>query len=219
MNLAIRFERNPAITLLCMPSLGEHCKYTKIHRHSEIIGRITAACRFQADIFGRSASDQDKSGQSQFAPLKLRSLALVPSSGARSAPSNSTYGSSTARLFPPRQSTPVTDSRSFRAALRALKEIRSRDCARASRPQTLACSSPRPPRAMNAREALCRRDRPCPESAKINIILSRLCHSSHQGSTTAKTASILVGQKPASTALPAAGEHNLDYVNFAPSIS
>ena len=39
-----------------------------------------------------------ESGQSQFATLKLRSLALVPSSGARCAPTNSTYGSSTARL-------------------------------------------------------------------------------------------------------------------------
>ena len=173
----------------------------------------------KADVLARSAADQDKSGQSQFAPLKLRSLALVPSSGAQSAPTNSTYGSSTARLFLPRQSAPVTDSRPFRAALRALKEIRSRDCDRASRPQTLAGSSPRPPRAMNAREALYRHDRSCPESAKINIILSRLCHSSHQGSTTAKTASILVGQKPAQTGLPAAGEHNLDYVNFAPSVS
>ena len=28
-----------------------------------------------------------------------------------------------------------------------------------------------------------------------------------------------MGQKPALTALPAAGEHNLDYVNFAPSVS
>ena len=173
----------------------------------------------RADDLVRSAADQDKSGQSQFAPLKLRSLALVPSSGAQSAPPNSTSGSSTARLFPPRQGSPVTDSRSFRAALRALKEIRSRDCVRASRPQTLAGSSPRPPRAMNAREALYRRDRPCPESAKINIILSRLCHSSHQGRTTAKAASILVGQQPASPDQPAAGEHNLDYVNFAPSIS
>ena len=56
-----------------------------------------------------------ESGQSQFAPLKLRSLALVPSSGARCAPPNSTSGSSTARLFPPRQGAPVTDSRPFRA--------------------------------------------------------------------------------------------------------
>ena len=160
-----------------------------------------------------------ESGQSQFAPLKLLSLALVPSSGAQSAPPNSTSGSSTARLFLPRQSAPVTDSRPFRGALRALKGIRSRDCARASRPQTLAGSSPRPPRAMNAREALYRRDRPCPESAKINIILSRLCHSSHQGSTTAAAASIFVGQKPAQTVLQAAGEHNLDYVNFALSVS
>ena len=44
-----------------------------------------------------------ESGQSQFAALKRRSLALVPSSGARCAPTNSTYGSSTARLFPPRR--------------------------------------------------------------------------------------------------------------------
>lgn len=54
-----------------------------------------------ADGFVNSASVQDESGQSQFAPLKLRSLALVPSSGARCAPSNSTYGSSTARLSLP----------------------------------------------------------------------------------------------------------------------
>ena len=58
-----------------------------------------------------------------------------------------------------------------------------------------------------------------PGIRKVNIILSRLCHSSHQGSTTAKTASSLVGQKLAPTGLPAAGEHNLDYVNFAPSVS
>ena len=54
-----------------------------------------------ADGLVRSASVQEESGQSQFAPLKLRSLALVPSSGARCAPSNSTYGSSTARLSLP----------------------------------------------------------------------------------------------------------------------
>ena len=44
-----------------------------------------------------------ESGQSQFAALKLRSLALVPSSGAQSTPANSTCGNSTARLFPPRR--------------------------------------------------------------------------------------------------------------------
>ena len=55
------------------------------------------------------------SGQSQFATLKLRSLALVPSSGAQSVPSNSTPGSSTARLFPPGYAAPVRDSRPFRA--------------------------------------------------------------------------------------------------------
>ena len=173
----------------------------------------------RADDLVRSAADQDKSGQSQFAPLKLRSLALVPSSGALPRPSELHLWQLHCKTLPSAPGAPVRDLRTFRAALRALKEIRSRDCARASRPQTLAGSSPRPPRAMNAREALYRRDRPCPESAKINIILSRLCHSSHQGSTTAKPASILVGQQPASTDLPAAGEHNLDYVNFAPSIS
>ena len=41
----------------------------------------------QADGFVRSASVHDESGQSQFAPLKLRSLALVPSSGALTRPS------------------------------------------------------------------------------------------------------------------------------------
>ena len=69
----------------------------------------------RADRYGRSAPVTGESGQSQFAPLKLRSLALVPSSGAQSAPTNSTYGSSTARLFLPHQGAPVTDSRSFRA--------------------------------------------------------------------------------------------------------
>ena len=55
-----------------------------------------------ADRYGRSAPVTRESGQSQFTPLKLRSLALVPSSGALSAPTNSTYGSSTVRLFLPR---------------------------------------------------------------------------------------------------------------------
>lgn len=70
---------------------------------------------FRADDFGRFASVQGQSGQSQFAPLKLRSIALVPSSGAQSAPTNSTYGSSTARIFPPGSATQVRYSRSFRS--------------------------------------------------------------------------------------------------------
>ena len=69
----------------------------------------------RADRYGRSAPVQDESGQSQFAALKLRSLALVPSSGAQSAPVNSTPGSSTASLFPPRQGALVRDLRPFRA--------------------------------------------------------------------------------------------------------
>jgi len=40
----------------------------------------------RADRYGRSAPVQDESGQSQFATLKLRSLALVPSSGALTRP-------------------------------------------------------------------------------------------------------------------------------------
>jgi len=53
----------------------------------------------RADRDVRFAAGLEKSGHSQFAPLKLRSLAVAPSSGARCAPANSTYGSSTARLF------------------------------------------------------------------------------------------------------------------------
>ena len=68
-----------------------------------------------ADRYDRFAPVSGESGQSQFAPLKLRSLALVPSSGAQSAPTNSTYGSSTVRLVLPRQGAPVRDSRPFRA--------------------------------------------------------------------------------------------------------
>ena len=62
-----------------------------------------------------------ESGQSQFAALKLRSLALVPSSGARCAPTNSTYGSSTARLFPPRRALRSETRGRSAPALRAIK--------------------------------------------------------------------------------------------------
>ena len=51
----------------------------------------------------RESEDYNKSGQALFTALKLRSEGLVPSSGAQSAPANSTCGSSTARLFPPRR--------------------------------------------------------------------------------------------------------------------
>ena len=70
-----------------------------------------------------------ESGQSQFAALKLRSLALVTPSRTQSATPNSTYGSSTAKLFIPRRTSRI-------------KGIRSRDCDRTSRPQTLAGLSP-----------------------------------------------------------------------------
>ena len=58
---------------------------------------------------------KNNSGQALFTALKLRSEGLVPSSGARCAPANSTPGSSTARLFPPGYAAPVRDSRPFRA--------------------------------------------------------------------------------------------------------
>ena len=43
-------------------------------------------------------------------------LYVYPKDGARCAPANSTYGISTARLFPPRQGALVRDLRPFRAA-------------------------------------------------------------------------------------------------------
>ena len=58
---------------------------------------------------------KNNSGQALFTALKLRSEGLVPPSGARCAPANSTPGSSTARLFPPGYAAPVRDSRPFRA--------------------------------------------------------------------------------------------------------
>ncbi len=78
-----------------------------------------------ADRYDRFAPVTGESGQSQFAPLKLRSLALVPSSGAQSAPTDSTYGSSTVRLVLPHQGATVRDSRSFRApaSLVLMREI------------------------------------------------------------------------------------------------
>lgn len=82
--------------------------------------------------------------------------------------------------LPSAPSSPVRDSRPFRAALRALKGIRSRDCDRTSRPQTLAglCPSDSPRGENIARESQCQRERQCPESAYINIIPSGLCNKS-----------------------------------------
>ena len=76
-------------------------KYTKILRHSEIIAPITAVRRIRADIFGRSAPVQEESGQSQFAPLKLRSLALVPASSAQGADADFHFNLPRRRDSPP----------------------------------------------------------------------------------------------------------------------
>ena len=77
---------------------------------------------YKVTPFWREApADNIESGQSQFATLKLRSLALVPSSGARCAPPNSTYGSSTARLFPPRRALRSETCGRSAPALRAIK--------------------------------------------------------------------------------------------------
>ena len=76
------------------------------------------------------------------------------------------------------------------------------DCDRASRQQTCIWFIPLPPKGNNARETEYRRHRRCPESAKINIIPSVLCHSSRQGLYSASTTSIFKGQKPARTSCP-----------------
>ena len=120
-------------------------------------------------------------GQSQFAPLKLRSLALAPSSGARCAPPNSTYGSSTVRLFPMRRALrSETCGRSaprfahirkkVTASSRLLRSLRLL----LNRQLAVQVSPPPPPGAIIAREPQCRCDRRCPESAYINIIPSGL---------------------------------------------
>ena len=163
-----------------------------------------------------------KSGQALFTTLKLRSEGLVPSSGAQSAPPNSTYGSSTARLFPTRRA--LRTETCGRSAPR-FAHIRKQGHGQQSvaplaalapqPPARRAGQSPTAPRGHHRPGASCRRGRQCPESAKINIILSRLCHSSHRGCTTAAATSIFEGLSPASSILPAAGEHNLDYVNLA----
>ena len=90
-----------------------------------------------------------ESGQSQFAPLKLRSLALVSSSGAQSAPPNSIYGSLTTRLFPPRRCALVRDSWPFR--LRAVRPSVSPSRPVSSTPpsspkRSCRCSVPEPSR-------------------------------------------------------------------------
>ena len=94
--------------------------------------------------------------------------------------------------------------------LRALRPLHHRQLA------VLVYALPASHREENNRPgAPCRRDRQYPESAKLDIILSRLCHSSHQGQCPAITTSSDEGQKPAPNILQAAGEHNLDYVNLA----
>ena len=133
----------------------------------------------------RSAVNQNESGQSQFAALKLRSLALVPSFGAQSAPTNFTCGSSTARLFPPRQ---VLRSETRGRSAPRFAHIREKGHGQQSvvplaalaphPPARRAGQSPRPPGAMNAREAYYQCGRQCLESAYINIIPSGLCNSS-----------------------------------------
>ena len=68
-----------------------------------------------ADTLGRSAPDQEKSGQSQFAPLKLRSLALVPSSGALPRPFELHLWQLHCKTLPSAPGAPVRDLRTFRA--------------------------------------------------------------------------------------------------------
>ena len=144
-------------------------KYTKIHKHSEINAPITAVRRIRADSFGRSAPDQEESGQSQFAPLKLRSLALVPSSGALSRPYELHLWQLHCETLPaaPRRSGQRLAAVPRRAS--RIKGIRSRDCARqAGHRLLLVYAPPTPHRGGNiARETASRSERKCQESAKL----------------------------------------------------
>lgn len=119
---------------------------------------------YKVTSFWREApADNTGSGQSQFTTLKLRSLALVPSSGQKALLQTPLMAASLTRLFPPRRCALVRDSWPFRAALRALKRIRSRDCVRTSCPQTLAglCPSGSPWGENIAREMSYLCDRRC----------------------------------------------------------
>ena len=69
----------------------------------------------QADRYVCSAAVIRESGQSQFAPLKLRSLALVPSSGALSRPFELHLWQLHCKTLPSAPSAPVRDLRAFRA--------------------------------------------------------------------------------------------------------
>ena len=68
-----------------------------------------------ADRYVCSAAVIGESGQSQFAPLKLRSLALVPSSGALSRPFELHLWQLHCKTLPSAPSAPFRDLRAFRA--------------------------------------------------------------------------------------------------------
>ncbi len=78
----------------------------------------------------------NKSGQALFTAQKLRSEGLVTSSGAQSAPPNSTSGSYTARLFPPRLA--LRSETCGRSALR-FAHIREKGHGQQSSTATIVC--------------------------------------------------------------------------------
>ena len=67
------------------------------------------------DLGGNISMNNDKSGQSQFAPLKLRSLALVPSSGAQPRPFELHLWQLHCKTLTSAPGAPVRDLRPFRA--------------------------------------------------------------------------------------------------------
>ena len=69
----------------------------------------------QADRYVCSAAVIRESGQSQFAPLKLRSLALVPSSGALTRPYELHFWQLHCKTLPSAPGALVRDLRAFRA--------------------------------------------------------------------------------------------------------
>lgn len=78
---------------------------------------------------------------------------------------------------------------------------------------------PPPPGAIIAREASCRCERQCPESANINIIPSGLCNSRRHRQCPASKESVIHTPVPRQNVLQGVRLHNPDYVKFAPSAS
>lgn len=115
----------PTAIIIVVKMSSPHCRMQKeggiLMRlpcpQNESIRQFPSSHQFHQFHHLMGTKEKIESGQALFTTLKLRSEGLAPSSVAQSAPPNSTYGSSTARLFLPRQGALVRDSRTFRAAV------------------------------------------------------------------------------------------------------